>query len=264
MKFNKILVSGCSFSAGFGFPGEHLNKQIWPNLLAEKLGAQQITNIARAGSNNHSIFLEASSAMICNNYDLVLVQWSSIPRFNFKVGLELYSVDSMLDRAVNIVNSETITKKWFAELKDRLLRLHNDHWDILNLIKYINILIEWQVKSRHGKIFFINGLGPWPDRYFEKKQISLPSDLDSFTHNMLQADIRDDREIYNLYEMIHDHYRKHGGIQEKHWLNLYQPMTKLKIDTIAMDDEHPGVNSQFLFADIFAQQITNKCVQPQS
>ena len=47
------------------------------------------------------------------------------------------------------------------------------------------MLIELQTKSRQGQIFFINGLGPWPDQYFVKKQINLPSDLTAFEQNML-------------------------------------------------------------------------------
>ena len=223
-----------------------------------------MTNVARTGSNNQWIFLETISAMLHDHYDLVLVQWSAIPRFNVKIGLELYSVYSMLNDDVNIVGRETIKKEWLMEIKNRLLRIHNDHWDILDLVKYINVLIELQVRSRQGKIFFINGLGPWSQDYFEKTQISLPSDLDQFTYNLLQADIRDDDEIFKLYDMIHEHYSRYGGIQEQQWLNLYQSMSQLKIDNIEPNDNHPGLESQSLFADLFAQQIINKCVPPQS
>jgi hypothetical protein len=264
MTFDKILISGCSFSAGYGMPGGISDEKNWPNLLANKLGINSITNVAKTGANNHWIFLETISAMMHNHYDLILVQWSAIPRFNAKVGLELHSVDTMLDDDVNIVGHETIKKEWLMEIKNRLLRIHNDHWDILDLVKYINVLIELQVRARQGKIFFINGLGPWSHDYFEKKQISLPNDLDHFTYNLLQVELRDDDEIFKLYDMIHENYAYYGGIQEQHWLNLYRPMTRLKIDTIKSNDDHPGFESQPLFTDLFAQQIINKCVPPQS
>ena len=76
--------------------------------------------------------------------------------------------------------------------------------------------------------------------------------------------MRDDDEIFKLYDMIHEHYSCYGNIQEQQWLNLYQPMTQLKIDTIDPNDYHPGFESQSLFADLFAQQIINKCALPQS
>jgi hypothetical protein len=260
MKFQNILVSGCSFSAGYGMPGKHSDKNNWPNLLAKELGINAVTNVSRTGSNNHWIFLETVSAMLQDHYDLILVQWSTIPRFKFKVGLELYPVDTMLDDDINIVGRRTIKKEWLIEIKNRLLEIHNDHWDILDLVKYVNVLIELQVRARHGKIFFINGLGPWPHGYFDKKQIDLPSDLDPFTHDLLQAEFRDDDEIFQLYSMIHDHYAGYGSIQQQHWLNLYQAMSQIKIDTIQSNDAHPGLASQSIFADLFAQQITNKCI----
>lgn len=264
MKFDKILVSGCSFTAGFDMPNEHYDEKNWPMLLSNKLGTNNITNVAKTGANNHWIFLETISAMLQDTFDLILVQWSAIPRYNFNVGLELYPVDTMLNSDVNIVAGEVIKKEWLMEIKRRLLKIQNDHWDILDLVKYVNVLIELQARARQGKIFFINGLVPWSTDYFLKKQINLPSDLDQFICNLLQVNMRDDDEIFQLYDMIHEHYLRYGGIQENYWLNLYQPMTKLQIDNIRPGDLHPGYQSQVLFADYFAEKIKNKCEQPQS
>jgi hypothetical protein len=162
----------------------------------------------------------------------------------------------MLDRDINLVGNTTVTKKWLAEIKDRLLTIHNDHWDLLDLVKYVNTLIKIQAQSKH--IFFINGLGPWTDQYFIKKSILLPSDLDSFTYKLLQAESRDDSEVFQLYNMIHEQYNFYGNIREDHWLNLYQSMDKIKIDTVSLTDMHPGINSQQVFADYFYQQIQQK------
>ena len=257
-KFKKILIVGCSLSSGAGLPGEKNNSRIWANQLTAKLGACTINNVSKTGANNHWIFLETISALIKDRYDLVLVEWSAIPRYRFKVGLELYSVDSLLNKDINLVGGETITAKWLSEIKNRLSRIHNDHWDILDIIKYVNTLIELQTKLAQGQIFFINGLGPWSDQYFAKKQIYLPSDLDKYTHNLLDATDRDDDEIFQLYNMIHDHYAAYGGIQEKYWLNLYQSQMSLKIDEVSIVDSHPGYNSQDLYADYFYQQIQEK------
>ncbi len=258
MKFDKILVSGCSFANGSGLPGEHSNPRIWPIQLANKLQSKELNNVSKSGANNHWIFLETVSELIKNEYDLVLVQWSAIPRYKFKVGLELYTVDSMLDRDINLVGKQTVSKKWLSEIKERLLRIHNDHWDILDLVKYVNVLIEIQVQCRKKQIFFVNGLGPWSDQYFVKKQIQLPGDLDSYTYNLLQVDQRDDDEVFQLYDMIHDHYQQFGGIQEQHWLNLYQSQMSTKIDTVSREDRHPGYQSQDVFAEEYYCKILEK------
>jgi len=259
MNFDKILIAGCSFANGYGLPGEKSNPRIWANQLCNKLSAQTVNNVAKNGANNQTIFLEAMSALIKNTYDLVLVEWSAIPRYNVKAGLELYSVDSMLEhRDINLVGNETIPVAWLSDLKNRLLKLHNDHWDILNLVKYINILIEVQYRTRSGKIFFINGIGPWPDQYFVKKQINLPSDLDTYTYDLLRSDQRDDAEIFQLYEMIHSQYNEYGGIQEHHWLNLYKSQMKTKIDSVSKTDNHPGYQSQDLYAENFYKILKEK------
>ena len=255
MNFDKILIAGCSYTSGYKMPGEQNNPDIWPNLLSKKLGATTIKNVAKTGANNHFIFLETLSELIKDHYDLVLVQWSAIPRYMYHVGLELYDVNTRFDRDINIVNNKTISTEWLSEIKNRLLKIHNDHWDILDLVKYVNVLIELQTKSRHGHIFFINGLGPWPDQYFLRKQINLPSDLTIFEQTMFQVDCRDDLEIFQLYNMVHEQYNKYGGIQENHWLNLYQSQDNLKVDTISSTDSHPGCASQEIFSEYFYQQL---------
>lgn len=260
LKFDKILVAGCSYTSGFEMPGERDNPSIWANLLSKKLGATTIKNVAQPGVNNHYIFLETISALIKDHYDLVLVEWSAIPRYVCHVGLELYDVYTRFEDEVNLVNKETIPKAWLKEIKNRLLKIHNDHWDILDLVKYVNVLIELQVKNRSSQIFFINGIGPWSDQFFTKKQINLPSDLTQYEQNLLQADLRDDSEIFQLYDMIHEHYSNYGGIQQKYWLNLYQSQDKLKIDTISSTDFHPGYASQKVFSDYFYQEIQNKMI----
>jgi hypothetical protein len=258
MNFDKILIAGCSYTSGYKMSNEHHNPATWANQLSTRLGATSVKNIAKTGANNQYIFLETVSELIKDHYDLVLIEWSAIPRYRFKVGLELYSVDSLLSDDVNLVGHETISKKWLQEIKHRLLKIHNDHWDITELIKYINVLTELQTKSRPGQIFFINGLAPWPDNYFTKKQIVLPSDLDDYTQNLLQVELRDDSEIFQLYDMIHNHYITYGGIQHQRWLNLYCSMDQLKIDIIDATDTHPGTASQSVFADYFYQQLEQK------
>jgi hypothetical protein len=258
MSFKNILIVGCSFANGSGLPGEHSNPSIWPNQLGEKFNIAEIKNAASTGANNYWIFLETISQLLKNSYDLVLVEWSAIPRYKFKVGLELYPTDSMLDRSINLVSNETVSAESLDNVKKLLHRLHNDHWDILELVKYINALIEIQITSRQKKLFFINGIGPWSDQYFVKKQITLPSDLDQYTRNLLQADQRDDQEVFQLYNMIHNDYVTYGGIHENLWLNLYSSMNSMKIDTVSTTDRHPGYMSQDIFAEYFYQTITKK------
>ena len=253
----KVLVVGCSMTKGHGLKYESSDPELWVNKLFP-CDKYEVINKSKSGINNHWIFLETIFHLLTETYDIVLVGWSAIPRFNFKVGLELYSTHTMLastDDNINLNNNTTISGKWLKSIGDNLKKIHNDHWDFLDLVKYVNVLILLQTKSRHGHIFFINGLGPWPDQYFLRKQINLPSDLTIFEQTMFQVDCRDDLEIFQLYNMVHEQYNKYGGIQENHWLNLYQSQDNLKVDTISSTDSHPGCASQEIFSEYFYQQL---------
>ena len=251
----KLLVVGCSYAKGAGLPYEDKNESLWVNQLHTQCWPEySLTNLSNIGSNNDWIFLETISALIKETYDLVVVEWTAIPRFNVNLGLELYSTRTMFTDMDIHINNESISGKWLLQLGNNLKRYHNDHWDILNLIKYINTLIEIQ-KSRKSNILFVNGLAPWPLDYFTKKEITVPSELSEFERRMLNTDTRDDEEIINLYKKIHNDYQTYGGIHEEHWLNLYNSLNSLQIDSVSDTDLHPGISSQEVFVKKLKQNI---------
>jgi hypothetical protein len=156
----KVLAVGCSYTRGHGLTNESMDPLLWVNSLFPH-DAYTVNNVSKTGANNQWIFLETMSQLMKNNYDIVLVGWTAIPRFNFCVGLELYSTSTMLTNVdVNINNKQTISGKWLKSIGDGLRKIHNDHWNLLDLVKYVNILIKIQ-KQAGGEIFFVNALGPW-------------------------------------------------------------------------------------------------------
>ena len=250
----ELLVSGCSFTKGHGLESEQNNPRLWVNQLSKKLNSK-VNNIAHHGYSNQSIFLETLHNISVNDYDLVIVAWSVIPRWNFNLGFELHSTHTHLNRRrrrrpIN-TNLKHFSAEWQNELKNKLLEGHNDHWHLLELVKYVNILINMQTKLKNQKIVFVNTYGPWPDNFFSKKNITSPSDLSDFEQNILNVEARDNEEIFKLYNLMHEQYSQSGGIQEKYWLNLYNSFEKLKIDNASEVDFHPGYASQ----DIFVEQL---------
>lgn len=105
----KILVSGCSFTMGHGLIDEKNNSRLWVNQLFEQKNTK---NIALAGRNNHSIFINTLGELLSNEYDLVIVAWSTIPRFNFNVNLETYETLTKLTDEFNInINNNFVIEK---------------------------------------------------------------------------------------------------------------------------------------------------------
>jgi hypothetical protein len=251
---NKFLAVGCSFTKGHGLDLEYNDPQLWVNQL---FPTNSVTNLSKTGANNDWIFLETMSQLIQQHYDVVLIGWSAIPRFNFHVGLELYPVDTMLQVAtdINLHSNRTVSGKWLKNLGNGLRKIHNDHWDIVTLIKYVNTLIELQEHTRGGKIFFVNTLSPWDRDYFTKKIINLPSDLTQYEQNLLEVNMRDDDEIFKLYNMTHEQYQRYGGIQEAHWLNLYDSLRSMQVDDVSTTDSHPGYLSQGQFSKFLIKRF---------
>ena len=261
-RINQALVTGCSYASGYGLRLEKDDPDMWANKLLLLIGANRIDNFAMSGSSNESIFHNTLACLLKTEYDLVIVAWTSIPRYNFHVGLELYHKEQRLSpgggSAFDInCNVKTFKKKWVKKLINNLDQMHNDHWDYVRLIQYVNTLIHIQT-TRNQKIFFVNSLLPHSENYFMYKDITLPSELSDYNQKLLNVDSRDDEEVFALYNMIHEHYRNYGGIQENFWLNLDQGSGTLQIDPISKDDPHPAYNSQEKFVEYLTPILKEK------
>ena len=254
------LVVGCSYARGHGLQHEENDPELWVNQLLKKAGYTHIDNKSHSGWNNESIFHATTTALKNNNYDLVIVAWSSIPRYNINIGLEWYTTFTMLKNSpdIGINNGKLFKRKYLDKLRNKLLELHNDHWDILKTVSYVNVLIDLQEKLRNGKIFFVNSLAPWSYGYFDKVAWEVPSEIDTYTQELLSADNRDDNEIKTLYNKIHNEYASAGGIQERYWLNLYNSLRLEQIDFVSDIDSHPGYSSQHRYADMLLPVLIEK------
>lgn len=252
----KVLVAGCSYSAGWRLPGEKHCPDLWCNQLFPD---HDVSNIAWHGANNEGIFHEVCKNIRLVHYDQILVAWTAIPRYTFNFGLELYDTTTKFtDEPLHLVGNEYIAGAYLEDIGNRIRRYHNDHWDILKIVQYVNIILELARYHKQGSVWFVNALLPWCKNYFSKISFQQPSELDPFLQNMLQIELRDDSEIRNLYEKIHKDYALHGSINQPNWLNLYASLDNLKVDTISSNDSHPGLNSQGVYAKKLREQLCGK------
>lgn len=254
-----MLAVGCSYTRGYGLDDEENNPNLWVNQIAQRIGCTQIKNISESGWNNESIFHACMQEIMHENYDIVIIGWSAIPRYNFHIGLEYYHTRSRLTPDYDIhINNKTFTGKYLDTIRNKLLEFHNDHWDILKLISYVNTIIQIQVNLKNKKVFFVNGLGPWEENYFSRKNFVKPDDLDKYTQELISCQTRDDNEIESIYNKIHDSYEKAGGICEWYWLNLYNSLMHMQIDRVSNADGHPGLKSQDIFVENLLYQLSKK------
>lgn len=264
----KILFSGCSIAAGLGFDGEHRNPGHYTNLLCDNLFGDdnyQITNIAVPGNSNERIFLDTSTALLRNQYDYAFVCWTSLTRFVFWLGLELYECKRSFVPMANFTSlmpmvSHTSTdigwtSKQLDDIKNKMLLLNHDHYWIRDIITFVNILINLS-KTANTKIYFINNFTPWDNNYFtHNPNIVIPSMLSDYTNKLLNSSIRNAKDTNTLYHMMHNHYNEEGGIREEYWLNLYNSFIDTQIDTAPIINVYPGFKSNKIFAELLADKV---------
>lgn len=265
---NKLLIAGASVTAGVGLFDGFANIELFVNRLAvETLGYKidNVNNISVPGQDNHGIFQDVAGEIVKNNYADVLICWQAIPLINFNFGLETYQTVTPLVSPqrigmedVKLVGGELIPKKKIHDVRMFLLRHYNLHWGILDLVKYINV-IRSLAQTTNTKLHFINYSLPWDtNEYFQKNNWNVPSDLDSFSQNILNSELRSDEETRLIYDAIHQAYSDAGGINEECWLNLYNPLRLLQIDTVSDVDKHPGMQSQGAFFDYLSPILKSR------
>jgi hypothetical protein len=266
---SKVVFSGCSFTAGSGWDKNDptLNckddPNLWTNLCCSQIDQLQnleVLNVSNGGASNLDIFLAALKTIVVHKSDIdtLFCQWTSMPRYNFSVGFELWNTSEGIglhkkhEHDVNLNRGETWNRKYLNDLLDRLLVLHHLHGEIVKLVEYSNILKKI-TQQFNIKLYFINGLCPWDQDYFTRLINVLPEQFTEFTKKeILNIDSRDDNDIFKLYKIMHDDYDQAGGIDAACWINLYNSMNNNKPDT-NYDNRHPGINSN----QLYFQQIKN-------
>jgi hypothetical protein len=258
---NKVIFTGCSFTAGTGWhpdPAQSYTvdykeaSELWVNLCHQQLPTLQgldLINLGLGGASNSNIFESTVDAMAVHGGSIkfLFCQWTSYPRYHWNLGFELWSTKDNVTNwgtlAFDINTSVGInhSAKDLSRFKKQYLMLHHPHWEIVKILRYTHTLSHL-AQLHNIKIFFINGLCHWDQDFFEYQHTSdtKPEDYTTYTKKeILQIDFRNDIDIHKLYNLAHSHYKLAGGINSDQWINLYGSMENTKIDT-NYDHYHPG------------------------
>jgi hypothetical protein len=260
------LFAGCSMTAGTGFSLEKDEPGLWVNLLHKNnnvLSTTKLLNVAMAGRSNAGIFQDAVYNILHNdNINYAFVAWTNVIRYEVLVGLECYTTRAVLmpniiQKGYNL-NTVNYPASYIQNINDRLTLLVHPHYEIVNLLNYINIL-TMLCKLKNCQLFFINATCDWDNDYFTKKYNVMPEDYTNYTKELLSIATRSDEEIHTLYEKMHNEYRATGGIQENNWLNLYQSFYSTIIDNND-DNIHPGLQSNHKYYTQLSTALESKLI----
>lgn len=257
-----VLFCGCSYVSGEGFNEERENPNLWVNLLCNSVFFKEYNkiNVGKAGRSNQAIFSDAVQHLTEKKYEYAFVSWTSMPRYELELGVETYSTRQVFLPGLELIehrlNDIVYNKEYLQKINDRFTSLAHQHYEILNLIFYVNSLIRL-AKLTNTKLFFINSLCPWDDNYFVVQKNVLPEAYSNFTKKLINVVNRDDDEIFNIYSKMHDEYHHAGGIQEDFWLNLYQSLRSMLIDRND-DNIHPGPQSNRIYHTLLESSLKIK------
>jgi hypothetical protein len=278
-----VIFTGCSFTAGNGWvippkdtPYANIEckdyPDLWVNLCHQQIDQLKeltLINNSCGGASNTEIFEAAVGALSehLSNTKYLFVQWTSMPRYNFKIGLELWNTNenlhggkmNRLTHDVKLSNGTLWNRNYLTDLLDRLMVLHHLHPEIVKVVSYSSI-ISTLCKQLNINVVFINGLCPWDNDYFVNlcnivpPGITVfPDDLTKFTQDqIIQVSSRTDKDILILYDQIHSDYESAGSIDPTEWVNLYHSMANDQVD-FNHDNLHPGTQSN----QLYFQQIKN-------
>lgn len=248
-----ILFTGCSYTRGIGFDLEDKSPDLWVNIVhQENFNSTVLINASSGGRSNAGIFQDTVSNLLKYKPKYAIVQWTSMPRIEIDTGLELYATRCVLMpnsplRDYNN-NSYTITKEYIESIRDRLITTIHLHSEIVNLVNYVNSLVEL-AKVTDTKICFINGLCDWDNNYFTRLSNFLPDQLTPVTAKLINIKNRDDEEIFAIYKKMHDNYDSNGSICKEYWVNLYSSLYSTRVDTNS-DNMHPGKKSNLYYSNL--------------
>ena len=248
----KILFSGCSLMYGSGVGGVESTDN-WCNIFSHNVFGDNVTikNISQGGKSNERIFTDTLSELNKDTYDYVFVGFTGLHRYWSWLGLETYDVTFRVtpDYGTNEnwkdieLNDFHWPKKKLKSIAEGILLTNHAHYAIKDICTYVNTLLHYGTNIK-----FINSALPIDQDYFKRLTEFKPNDLTPYTQSLLNVENRDDDEIYELYNMMHDQYESCGGIQQEHWLNLYDSFYSQRTD-LGTDNIHPGINSNKEFAD---------------
>jgi hypothetical protein len=261
----EILFSGCSYTEGAGLDLEKHDPNNAFNVFAHEYfhNDYNVTNVAKGGNSNLSIYLSTSLALVEKFYDYAFVCWSAYPRYNFRIGFETYEFGKKICFTPGIVLSDHViheghnlsySKKWLNKFKDTYMLAHHEHFEVVAIMEYMTLLLD-QAQSKGTQLYFINNICQWDNEFFNRLTDFLPDELTEKTKKLLDVDTRDDTEIFKLYNLMHDDFEAHGGIREHKWINLYTPFKNMKID-LGNDNWHPGPLSHKQFGTHLAQRFS--------
>lgn len=251
----KIAFAGASNVMGSAFPGQATSPDIYPNLLAARLGAN-ILNHAVPGASNHEIFLQCMQ-MLIQSPDILCVEWNSFHRFRFYpapgVSVSLSLAHILIPEGKHM---PPISQKDLNFCRKLLVMLTHDYHEIIRLLEYCEI-VQSMCAAKQTQLVMLNGSVPWTqDLVQDHARNNLGVALSQSVKHMLDFDHRSDNEMLELLNHIRNKFQL---ILSEHWFSdPFVSIQQMKIDPAPLDHVHVGAGTHKLVEHKLYQNLTDR------
>ena len=144
-----ILTVGCSYTYGQGL--DNPEAHAWPRPLSTRLGIP-LTNHSIIGASNDYIYRTVIEATADRSWDLVIVQWSEISRYEFYNWVDPTKPKGPVQISVQQSSGDTAYNKWVKHL---YTDQYHDELRIQQFFCQVLGLQSW-LKTRNQRYLFLS------------------------------------------------------------------------------------------------------------
>ena len=145
---SKVVFTGCSFTEGVGWvdtdptKADKKSPNLWVNLChdqIDQLKSLELLNYGKGGASNEEVFKNSVNAIANNGASIAVMfcEWTSMPRYNFRTGIELWATSQALAKTNR---GQDKNQPYINDIIDRFLALIHLQDEILKVVEYTNIL----------------------------------------------------------------------------------------------------------------------------
>jgi len=231
---SNILIVGDSLSHQNGFTDP--TGKLWLDVFAPR---HNITNLGVGGQGNPKIFVKALKELIVKDFDLVIIQWSSIFRLNFNFAKSIYDNQQSLGPShCSAAELGPLRNVWLKHCLHGRIEITESLTYMLGLTEIIH--------QRKIPYIFIKTF----DNYFSDLQKENWQDCgEDYLDNVLFRQQLLDWEIEKFHLEMRLLYLQMKNISGRNWLNLDQLAWMDQLSDYADDGLHPGIESSKKFGN---------------
>jgi hypothetical protein len=248
----KILFVGCSFTADSGFTEHNAIRYHWPWLLSRHYDFY-FYNAGIGASSNEEIFYRTIELTADQNFDLVVIMWTSLGRkwaYFSEPNIDEYT---MISPTLGGWKSDSYEAELFHKIY--LTCFNNRYISLKQWLDQI-ICIQGYLANKNQPYVFIKGFDNFVSDFnnIQCHQNGFDN-VSDFVKKVLDFDNNPDHRLHNKISEIQRLIQK---VNTEHWADFINFDTYNRIVDLADDNYHPGPITNQLICQALIDHINHR------